>query len=52
MEGDMMVRADGAKGNASLPLFAKYQFFTPGKFPCPSFNLGTSTPMIEVHSDH
>lgn len=31
MDGGVLERADGGKGNASLPLFAKYQFFTPGK---------------------
>ncbi|KAJ4389305.1 hypothetical protein N0V93_006771 [Gnomoniopsis smithogilvyi] len=32
MDGGMLERADGVSGNASLPLFAKYQFFTPGLF--------------------
>lgn len=31
-DGDVLKRADGADGNSNLPLFAKYQFFTPGKF--------------------
>lgn len=30
-DGDVLERADGADGNSNLPLFAKYQFFTPGK---------------------
>lgn len=34
MEGGVLDRADSSKGNASLPLFAKYQFFTPGKSLC------------------
>ncbi|KAJ4425250.1 hypothetical protein N0V82_000060 [Gnomoniopsis sp. IMI 355080] len=32
MDGGVLERADVTKGNASLPLFAKYQFFTPGLF--------------------
>lgn len=28
---DVLARAEGDIGNANLPLFAKYQFFTPGK---------------------
>lgn len=31
LEG-VLERADGEKSNSTVPLFVKYQFFTPGKF--------------------
>lgn len=31
LEGGVLERADGGKGNSTVPLFVKYQFFTPGK---------------------
>lgn len=39
MDGGVLDRADGTKGNASLPLFAKYQFFTPGTSFMPYSNM-------------
>lgn len=32
LEGEVVERADGAAYNSTVPLFVKYQFFTPGKF--------------------
>lgn len=31
LEGAVLERADGGKSNSTVPLFVKYQFFTPGK---------------------
>lgn len=39
MDGGVLERADGGQGSANLPLFAKYQFFTPGMSFPPSFGL-------------
>lgn len=32
LESAVLERADGGKGNSTVPLFVKYQFFTPGEF--------------------